>query len=79
MCDFYGEFRRFFCRGLHEFSRRLWFALDTFPIYRASWYAGDFLILKETAMLTHCKIQSTLSCAGTVHPICDCDNASETN
>ena len=35
----------------------------------ASWYAGDFLILKETAMLTHCKIQSTLSCAGTVHPM----------
>jgi len=21
MCDFFGEFRRFFCCGLHEFSR----------------------------------------------------------
>ena len=30
MCDFFGEFRRLFCRGLHGFSRRLWFALDMF-------------------------------------------------
>ena len=30
-CDFLGEFRRLFYRGLHEFSRRLWFAPDTFP------------------------------------------------
>jgi hypothetical protein len=31
MCDFFGEFIRVFCRGLHEFSWRLWFALDMFP------------------------------------------------
>ena len=31
MCDFFGEFRRLFCRGLYGFSRGLWFALDTFP------------------------------------------------
>ena len=30
MCDFFGEFRRLFCCDLHEFSRRLWFALDTY-------------------------------------------------
>ena len=34
MCDFFGEFRRFFCHDLHEFSRRLWFALDTFPLLK---------------------------------------------
>ena len=31
MCDFFYEFRWYFCRGLHEFSRRLWFLLDMFP------------------------------------------------
>jgi len=33
MCDFFDKFRRLFCHGLHEFSRRLWFALDTFPYH----------------------------------------------
>ena len=31
MCNFFGEFRWFFCHGLHRFSRKMWFALDTFP------------------------------------------------
>ena len=31
MYDFFGEFRWFFCHGLHRFSRKMWFALDTFP------------------------------------------------
>jgi len=31
MCDFFCESRQLFCRGLHEFSQRLWFVLDTFP------------------------------------------------
>ena len=26
MCDFLGEFKRFFCRDLHGFSRKLWFS-----------------------------------------------------
>ena len=30
MCDFFGEFRRFFCRDSHGFSRRLWFPPDMF-------------------------------------------------
>ena len=30
-CDFFGEFGRPFCHGLHGFSRKLWFVLDTFP------------------------------------------------
>ena len=33
MCDFFDKFRRLFCHGLHEFSRRLWFALYTFPYH----------------------------------------------
>ena len=36
MCDFFGEFIRLFFivfHGLHRFSRRLWFALDTLPFY----------------------------------------------
>ena len=35
MCDFFGEFRRLFCRGLHEFSRNLWFPPDMFPLHKA--------------------------------------------
>ena len=35
MCDFFCEFRCLFCRGLHGFSWRLWFALDMFP-----WFCG---------------------------------------
>ena len=35
MCDFFGEFRRFFCSGLHGFSQKLWFVLDTFPRKKA--------------------------------------------
>ena len=31
MCDFFGEFKRLFCRSLHGFSRRLWFSQDMFP------------------------------------------------
>ena len=31
--DFFGEFRRLFYRGLHGFSRRLWFPSDMFPRY----------------------------------------------
>ena len=34
---FFGEFRRLFYCGLHEFSRRLWFALDTFPDREHIW------------------------------------------
>ena len=33
MCNFSCEFRWLFCHGLHGFSRRLWFPLDTFPSY----------------------------------------------
>ena len=36
MCDFFREFRWFFCCGLHGFSRRLWFPLDTFS-YMIPW------------------------------------------
>ena len=43
MCDFFGEFRRLFCRGLHGFSRRLWFSLDTFT---SSWPV-DFPTIKK--------------------------------
>ena len=32
MCDFFCKFRWLFCRGLHRFSRKLWFSLDMFPI-----------------------------------------------
>ena len=32
ICDFFDEFRRLFCHGLHEFSRKLWFAPDTFLV-----------------------------------------------
>ena len=32
MCDFFHEFRWIFCRGLHGFSRRLWFSPDMFPL-----------------------------------------------
>jgi hypothetical protein len=31
MCDFSDEFKRVFYRDLHEFSQRVWFALDTMP------------------------------------------------
>ena len=36
MCDFFCEFRWFFCCGLYGFSRRLWFPLDTFS-YMIPW------------------------------------------
>ena len=32
MCDFFGEFRRLFYHGLDEFSRKLRFAPDIFPL-----------------------------------------------
>ena len=41
MCDFLVNLDSFFYHSLHRFSRRLWFALDTFPLYRL----GDLQIL----------------------------------
>ena len=32
MCDIFSEFRQFFCRDLHRFSRRLWFPPEMFPL-----------------------------------------------
>ena len=48
---FFGEFRRFFYRGLHGFSRRLWFAPDTFPIYSwPRWSRGLSLPLEHFSL-----------------------------
>jgi hypothetical protein len=32
ICDFFGEFRRLFCHGLHGFSRRVRFPPDMLPL-----------------------------------------------
>ena len=42
MCDFFDEFRRPFCHGLHEFSQKLWFALDTFPSWNVRYFGLSF-------------------------------------
>ena len=54
MCDFFGKFRRFFCRGLHEFSRRLWFALSTFPwTTRLQAVSSGYQALGAVAIVKH--------------------------
>ena len=46
MYDFFGEFRQFFCRGLHKFSRRLWFSPDMFPCWY--WYRYQIRYVSDT-------------------------------
>ena len=36
MCDFFGEFRRFFLSWFARVFTKLWFSPDTFPLWRPS-------------------------------------------